>query len=121
MPERRCLGLGLIKGRSDQLRVLCPIRKSAEMKNIIVVGFIALLAACTTVDDGMPKFEKMSEEELAAYNAGRNLSQMIVCQDDTSTMSRVRRRRCATVEVMYGTGLSAEQLNILTSSPGLQE
>ena len=80
----------------------------------------ALFVSCV-VDDGVPNFERMSEEELAAYNEGRNLSQMIICNEDTTTMSRVRRKRCATVEAIYGVGLSVEQINILSARVGLQE
>lgn len=85
---------------------------------LVLLGL--LLASCA-VDDGLPNFERMSDEELAAYNEGRNLSQMVVCNEDTSTMSRVRRKRCATIEALYGTRLSVEQINILSARVGLQQ
>jgi hypothetical protein len=94
------------------------MKTTATKSLLILVGL--LLASCA-VDDGMPDFERMSDEELAAYNKGRNLSQMIVCNEDTSTMSRVRRKRCATIEAMYGTRLSVEQINILSARVGLQQ
>jgi hypothetical protein len=84
------------------------------MKAPVLLFLGAALASCA-VDDGMPNFERMSAEELAAYNDGRNLSQMIICQEATSTTSRVRRKRCATAEAMYGIGITAEQLNVLNS------
>ncbi|MDA0805537.1 MAG: hypothetical protein O3B02_11240 [Proteobacteria bacterium] len=90
------------------------------MKSPALAILSAVLASCA-VDDGMPNFERMSVEELAAYNEGRNLSQMIVCQEATTTTSRVRRKRCATVEALYGTGITAQQLNILNSGAGLSE
>jgi len=52
----------------------------------------------------------MSDEELAAYNTGKPLSQMIVCGEDDRSFSRVRRRSCATVEAMYGSAQQADQL-----------
>ncbi|MBL6754760.1 MAG: hypothetical protein ISQ56_10945 [Pseudomonadales bacterium] len=90
------------------------------MKVPVLLILSAVLASCA-VDDGIPNFERMSIEELAAYNEGRNLSQMIVCQEATTTTSRVRRKRCATVEALYGTGITAQQLNILNSGAGLSE
>lgn len=86
-----------------------------------ILLFISTVLASCAIDDGMPNFERMSAEELAAYNEGRNLSQMIICQEATSTTSRVRRKRCATAEAMYGTGITAEQLNLLNSPVGLSD
>ncbi len=90
------------------------------MKAPVLFILSAVLASCA-IDDGIPNFERMSVEELAAYNEGRNLSQMIVCQEATTTTSRVRRKRCATVEALYGTAITAQQLNILNSGAGLSE
>src|SRR6056300_1720211 len=80
-----------------------------SMKAPVLLFLSAVLASCA-IDDGMPNFERMSVEELAAYNEGRNLSQMIICQEATTTTSRVRRKRCATVEALYGTGITDQQL-----------
>ena len=90
------------------------------MKAPALLFLSAILASCV-IDDGMPNFECMSAEELAAYNEGRNLSQMIICQEITSTTSRVRRKRCATTEALYGTGITAEQLNLLNTGAGLSD
>ena len=90
------------------------------MRTLILLFISAVLASCA-IDDGMPNFERMSAEELAAYNEGRNLSQMIICQEATSTTSRVRRKRCATTEALYGTGITAEQLNVLNTGAGLSD
>lgn len=65
-----------------------------------------------------PRFESMSFEELAEYNQGRSLAQMIVCSDENRSFSRVRRRRCMTVEAMYGSDVQASQLQLLHSIPG---
>ena len=88
------------------------------MQKLLSLAFVLLLPACA-IDDGLPNFERMTEAELAAYNEGRNIEQMIVCTEDTSTMSRVRRRRCATVLAMYGTAARASQLDVLSVGAGL--
>lgn len=90
------------------------------MKQSLVVMMLAFgfLVGCTSTDDGIPRFERMSEQELAEYNRGRNLSQMIVCMEDDRSFSRVRRRVCATVEQMYGSAQQASQLGVLNSVPG---
>ena len=77
---------------------------------------VVALAACE-VDTG-PNFERMSFDELAAYNQGRPLRQMIVCGEDNRSFSRVRRRRCMTVEAMYGSAQQAGQLGVLNTIPG---
>lgn len=76
----------------------------------------ALLAACVAADDGIPDFERMSPMELADYNNGRPLDQMIVCSDEANTMSRVRRRRCMTVGQMYGSRSNIEKINALNAA-----
>ncbi len=66
-----------------------------------------------------PRFERMTFEELAEYNQGRSVAQMIVCSDQARSFSRVRRRRCMTVEAMYGSDAEASQLQVLHTVPGL--
>jgi uncharacterized lipoprotein YajG len=87
------------------------------MKHIMVLASALLtLAACQTSD--IPDFERMNEAELAIYNQGRPVSQMIVCTDDSRSFSRVRRRRCMTVEAAYGSAAQAQQLGVLNNIPG---
>lgn len=74
------------------------------------------MVSCTVSD--VPNFERMSELELAEYNSERSIGQMIVCSEDTRSFSRVRRRRCATIEQMYGSTQQADQLGVLNSVPG---
>jgi len=87
----------------------------------IISGLFVLagmtLAGCVDVRD-MPNFERMSRQELAEYNSGRPISQMIVCGEDERSFSRVRRRRCMTVEQMYGSAEQARQLDVLGTVPG---
>jgi len=84
----------------------------------LAITTVLLVVAGCQVDDGIPRFERMSDEELAAYNTGKPLSQMIVCGEDDRSFSRVRRRSCATVEAMYGSAQQADQLGVLNSVPG---
>ena len=74
------------------------------------------LVACEV--DTTPRFERMSFEELAEYNRGKPLSQMIVCDDENRSFSRVRRRSCMTVEARYGSQEQIGQLGVLNSIPG---
>ena len=91
--------------------------KANSLFPIALFGLLVLTTGCQ-VDDGIPRFESMSEEELAAYNQGKPLLQMIVCDDGDRAFSRVRRRSCATVEAMYGSAQQADQLGVLNSIPG---
>lgn len=77
-----------------------------------------LLAACVDTS-GVPNFERMNEAELADYNRDRPLSQMIVCTEESRSFSRVRRRRCMTVEQMYGSAEQAQALDVLNTVQGL--
>lgn len=81
---------------------------------------LLLLSSCVSTD-GIPRFESMSNDELAAYNQGKPISQMIVCGDDERNFSRVRRRTCMTVEAMYGSVDNASQLDMLSTIPGYSE
>lgn len=87
------------------------------MQKICFLLVVTLTLVGCEVDDGIPKFERMSPAELAAYNQGRSPEQMIVCSDEDRSFSRVRRRRCGTVESMYGSARQADQLGVLNSAP----
>ena len=86
------------------------------MRLITFLLIAMALVACEV--DTTPRFERMSFEELADYNRGKPLSQMIVCDDDNRSFSRVRRRRCMTVEARYGSREQIGQLGVLNSIPG---
>ena len=87
------------------------------MKSLLLSTFICLTMVSCVYDD--INFEGMSEAELAAYNQNRPLAQMIVCSENTRSFSRVRRRRCTTVERMYGSVEQAAQLGVLNSVQGI--
>lgn len=89
------------------------------VKNLTILICVSL-CTCTTYDD--INFESMNEGELMQYNRGRSLEQMIVCSEDSQrTTSRVRRKRCATVEQMYGSVQQAEKLGVLNIPQGLPQ
>jgi hypothetical protein len=88
-------------------------------KNSVFFAVIVLTANSCAIDDGIPNFERMSDAELATYNEGRNLGQMIICVEDKTTMSRIRRKRCATVEALSGSAAQAQQLGVLNTAGGL--
>ncbi|PCJ27052.1 MAG: hypothetical protein COA96_03825 [SAR86 cluster bacterium] len=83
------------------------------MKILLLLIISPILVSC--VEAGL-NFERMSEAELAAYNADKSLGQTIVCTEDTRSFSRVRRRECATVEKMYGSAEQASRLGILNTN-----
>ena len=88
-----------------------------QVKKILFASIVFLtLVACATYDD--INFEAMNPLELAEYNRGRNIGQMIVCSENQRSFSRIRRRTCATVEQMYGSVAQAEQLNVLNTIQG---
>ena len=90
------------------------------MKRDVSVGLLCLvLAACES--SGVPNFERMNEAELAAWNQGKPIHQMIVCSENTRSFSRVRRRRCMTVEAAYGSAQQAMQLGVLNTIPGYSQ
>lgn len=88
---------------------------------IAILFFSLLLLSGCVATAGEPKFERMSEEELAAYNQGKPISQMIVCGDDERNFSRIRRRACMTVTAMYGSVEAAAELNALNTVPGYSQ
>ena len=90
----------------------------SQLKNLLAATLYCYLLLSCVSTEGIPKFERMSEEELAAYNKGKPLSQMIVCGEDERNFSRVRRRVCMTVDAMYGSAEQARSLNVLGNIPG---
>ena len=84
----------------------------------LITFFLMATALVACEVDTTPRFERMSFEELAEYNRGKPLSQMIVCDDENRSFSRVRRRSCMTVEARYGSQEQIGQLGVLNSIPG---
>ena len=84
----------------------------------LITFFLMAMALLACEVDTTPRFERMSFEELAEYNRNKPLSQMIVCDDENRSFSRVRRRSCMTVEARYGSREQIGQLGVLNSIPG---
>jgi len=89
-------------------------------KLTLLMLFSMILTSCVSTE-GDVNFERMSEEELAAYNATQPIRQMIVCINEDRSLSRVRRRRCMTVEQAYGSAQQAQQLGVLNTVPGYSQ
>ena len=85
---------------------------------MLLLTVVTCLTMASCVESGI-NFEKMSEAELAAYNEGRSMSQMMVCSTESRSFSRVKRRRCLTVAQMYGSEQQAGQLGVLEAVPGI--
>ena len=90
------------------------------MKTQVLLALVGLALSGCISTEGTPRFESMNTEELAAYNRDRPIEQMIVCTEEQRSLSRVRRRRCMTVEQAYGSAAQAEQIGVLNSVPGFQ-
>lgn len=88
-------------------------------KLTLLMLFSMILTSCVSTE-GDVNFERMSEEELAAYNATQPIRQMIVCINEDRSLSRVR-RRCMTVEQAYGSAQQAQQLGVLNTVPGYSQ
>ena len=92
--------------------------RGKTVKKLSLLSLICLsLSGCATSDD--INFERMNNDELQEYNRDRSLGQMIVCSEEQRTTSWISRRRCATVEQMYGSVQQAEKLGVLNSAPRL--
>lgn len=89
-------------------------------KLTLLMLFSMILTSCVSTE-GDVNFERMSEEELAAYNATQPIRQMIVCINEDRSLSRVRRRRCMTDEQAYGSAQQAQQLGVLNTVPGYSQ
>lgn len=71
----------------------------------------AVLMACGT----MPThFAGMSEEELYAYNLSKPFPEQIICQEEKTTSSYIRKRRCQTVQQFINERANSDMaLNVL--------
>ncbi|MCB1671678.1 MAG: hypothetical protein R3F41_06320 [Gammaproteobacteria bacterium] len=81
----------------------------------LLLMLAVLLAGC--VSSSRLNFEKMSEQEIYAYNLDQPLLKKIYCYEDSGTGSYIRRRNCVTVEdYMYQLERSVLALDVLQPS-----
>ena len=52
----------------------------------LITFFLMGVALIACEVDTTPRFERMSFEELAEYNRGKSLAQMIVCDDENQSL-----------------------------------
>lgn len=65
------------------------------MKIPIAIIAVVLVSACSTSGtDESPRFDRMSPQEIYAYNQNLPIRDQIVCETRTETSSRIRKRRC---------------------------
>lgn len=68
---------------------------SLMRKTLILSIVVGGLAACQS----QPlSFASMSEEELFAYNSEKPLLQQVICVEEQTTSSYIRKRRCQSIE-----------------------
>jgi hypothetical protein len=88
--------MNTIKSRLQQL---FPARVLA------IGGFSLALIACGSIP---PNFANMSEEELHAYNLQQPLMQQVICLEEQTTSSYIRKRRCNTLQQLYNARSNAD-------------
>lgn len=80
-----------------------------KLLSIAITGL--LLAACGNLP---PNFATMSEEELHAYNLQQPLMNQVICMEEQTTSSYIRKRRCRTLMQIYNARANADMaLNVL--------
>ncbi|MCI5105900.1 MAG: hypothetical protein MRY76_04245 [Pseudomonadales bacterium] len=81
------------------LSQLFPIRLLA------IAGMSLVLLACGSIP---PNFSSMSEEELHAWNLQQPLMQQVICLEEQTTSSYIRKRRCNTLQQLYNARANAD-------------
>lgn len=72
------------------------------MKIVFALSVLVFAVACTSTTQ--PRFERMSDEELIAYNNSVPAQDQVYCRDEVQVGSHIRRRVCARVQdVVNGT------------------
>jgi len=64
-------------------------------RGLLLSALSLLIVACSNLP---PSFVTMSEEELYAYNAEQPIRRRVLCREETTTSSYIRKRRCYTVQ-----------------------
>jgi len=68
------------------------------MKKLLVNFFsLLILSSCANTPTTFT-FERMSDEEIYAYNEGLPLLNQIYCTNEASVSSRIKRRNCKTYQ-----------------------
>jgi len=62
----------------------------------LFLPLLVTVAGCVASDT--PNFNRMTEEEIFAYNLDQPLMKKIYCFEENETSTFIRRRRCMTVE-----------------------
>ena len=81
------------------------------MKSLFLVCLLLLVSACSAAEVA---FEKMSEDELLAYNGSVGYLNFVHCSEDVRLGSFIRKRSCLTMRELLEGGIS--RLNTPSSS-----
>tara|TARA_B100000780_G_C21051899_1_gene422456 strand:+ start:635 stop:901 length:267 start_codon:yes stop_codon:yes gene_type:complete len=81
------------------------------MKSLFLVCLLMVVSACNAAEVA---FEKMSEDELLAYNGSVGYLDFVHCSDDVRLGSFIRKRSCLTMRDILEGGIS--RLNTPSSS-----
>ncbi len=82
------------------------------MKFVFALSTLILSVACTSAIQ--PRFERMSEQELIAYNSSVSVQDQVYCREEIQVGSHIRQRVCTKVrDMINGTPTT---LNIAGSS-----
>ncbi len=72
------------------------------MKTIIMFSVLGSFVACST--SSQPRFDRMSEEELIAYNQSVPAQERVYCREEVAVGSHIRRRICSKVQDVINGG-----------------
>lgn len=79
---------------------------------------ISLFLSGSGCQNVQPSFVNMSEDEILAYNQSKPYLQRILCVQETTTSSYIRKRKCLTYENMiYHNEKSSMTLEVMNSAP----
>lgn len=83
------------RGRTGLIRPSLPrlLSRLGLPASLAVITLFTASCATDTIN-----FATMSEEELFAYNLDQPIMKRVLCREERSTSSFIRKRRCATVE-----------------------
>jgi len=85
------------------------------MRQLMLLTAIILMTAGCAAD--RPRYDRMTEEELQAYNAGKPMHEQVYCYERRKTGSYIKKRFCDTIfDIVSETVTNAQR--VLVADPG---
>lgn len=81
-------------------------RMPRPYRNLLLLAVPVAIVGCGNLP---PTFGSMSEEELYAYNSTQPLMKRVLCREERTTSSYIRKRRCYTVQELVDANTSSVQ------------